>query len=183
MFLSSVLVISSQYSSALGYREFTQEGAMTISPFAAREGTGAPQWPIVKNVVVTSFRPVTSSSSHTRCRLKAKLENSPARYRPSIFNRLLVCDTKIRGSRKWGTASLRSRTCVKRNAVFGARFKGLSLYFLCQKGNLIRIKTGVDTYLIRIQARTRLSRYPPCDCSKKSHWTDNYYIASRYFQN
>ena len=48
LFLSSVLVISSQDSSALGHRKFTQEGAMTISPFAAREGTGAPQWPIVK---------------------------------------------------------------------------------------------------------------------------------------
>ena len=32
-----------------------------------------------------------------------------------------------------GPASLRSRTCVKRNAVFGARFKGLSLHFLNQK--------------------------------------------------
>ena len=48
LFLGSVLVISSQDSSALGYREFTQEGAMTISPFAAREGTSAPQWPIAK---------------------------------------------------------------------------------------------------------------------------------------
>ena len=48
LFLGSVLVISSQDSSALGYREFTQEGAMTTSPFAAREGTSAPQWPIVK---------------------------------------------------------------------------------------------------------------------------------------
>ena len=47
------------------------------------------------------------------------------------------------------------------NAVFGARFKGLSLYFLYQKGNLIRIKTGLDTYLIRIQTRTPPSRYPP----------------------
>ena len=64
-------------------------------------------------------------------------------------------------NRKGGTASLRLRTCVKRNAVFGARFKGLSLYFLYQKGNLIRIKTGLDTYLIRIQTRTPLSRYPP----------------------
>ena len=45
-----------------------------------------------------------------------------------------------RKNRKGGTASLRSRTCVKRNAVFGARFKGLSLYFLSQNGNLIRIK-------------------------------------------
>ena len=59
LFLGSILVISSQDSSALGYREFTQEGAMTISPFAAREGTSAPQWPNVKNVVVTSFRPVS----------------------------------------------------------------------------------------------------------------------------
>ena len=46
--LGSILVISSQDSSALGYREFTQEGAMTISPFAAREGTSGPQWPNVK---------------------------------------------------------------------------------------------------------------------------------------
>ena len=66
-----------------------------------------------------------------------------------------------------GTASLRSRTCVKRNAVFGARFKGLSLESLYQKGNLIRIKTGLDAYLIRIQPRTPLSRYPPYDYSKR----------------
>ena len=33
-------------------------------------------------------------------------------------------------NRKGGPASLRSRTCVKRKAAFGARFKGLSLYFL-----------------------------------------------------
>ena len=72
-----------------------------------------------------------------------------------------------RNNRKGGTASLRSRTCVKRNAVFGARFKGLSLYFLYQKRNLIRIKMGLDTYLIRIQTRTPLSRYPPYDCSKR----------------
>ena len=73
-----------------------------------------------------------------------------------------------RNNRK-GAASLRSRTCVKRNAVFGAHFKGLSLYFLDQKGNLIRIKTGLvhlDTYLRRIQTRTPLSRYPPYDDSK-----------------
>ena len=62
-----------------------------------------------------------------------------------------------RNNRKGGTASLRSRTCVKRNVVFGARFKGLSLYFLYQKGTLIRIKMGLDTYLIRIQTPT------PCD--------------------
>ena len=48
LFLGSILVISSQDSSALGYREFTQEGQMTISPFAAREGTSAPQWPNAK---------------------------------------------------------------------------------------------------------------------------------------
>ena len=68
-------------------------------------------------------------------------------------------------NRKASTASLCSRTCVKRNAVFGARFKGLSLYFLSQKGNLIRIKMGLDTYLIRIQTRTPLSRHPPYDYS------------------
>ena len=66
-----------------------------------------------------------------------------------------------RNNQKGGTASLRSRTCVKRNAVSGARFKGLSLHFLYQKGNLIRIKTGLDTYLIRIQTRTPLVTVPP----------------------
>ena len=40
-----------------------------------------------------------------------------------------------RNNRKGGTASLRSQACVKRSAVFGARFKGLSLYFLYQKRN------------------------------------------------
>ena len=69
LLLGSILVVSAQDSSALAYREFTQEDAMTISPFAAREGTSAPQWPNVKKkVVVTSFRPVTSSPSHIRCR-------------------------------------------------------------------------------------------------------------------
>ena len=48
LFLGSILDISSQDSSALGYREFTQEGPMTISPYAAREGTSTPQWPNVK---------------------------------------------------------------------------------------------------------------------------------------
>ena len=62
-----------------------------------------------------------------------------------------------RNNRKGGTASLRSRTCVKRNAVFGARFKGLSLYFLCQRGNLIRIKTGLDTYIWYVSRPV-----PPC---------------------
>ena len=76
-----------------------------------------------------------------------------------------------RRNRKGGTASLRSRTCVKRNAVFGALFKGLSLYFLYKKGNLIRIKTGLDTYLIRIQTRTPLSRYPPYDYSNSCNQT------------
>ena len=51
---------------------------------------------------------------------------------------------------------------------FFARFKGFSLYFLYQQGNLIRIKTGLDTYLIRIQTRTPLSWYPPYDYSKSN---------------
>ena len=72
----------------------------------------------------------------------------------------------FRNNRIGGTTSLRSRTCVKRSAVFGAHFKSLSLYFLYQKGNLIRIKTGLNTYLIRIQTRIPLSRYPPYDYSK-----------------
>ena len=74
----------------------------------------------------------------------------------------------VRNNRKGGTASLRSRTCVKRNVAFGARFKGLFLYFLYQNGKLIRIKTGLDTYLIRIQTRTPLWRYPPYDYSNLS---------------
>ena len=73
-----------------------------------------------------------------------------------------------RNNRKGGTASLRSRTCVKRNVVSGARFKGLSLYFIYQQRNLIRIKTGLDTYLIRIQTRTPLPRYPPYDYSNRN---------------
>ena len=82
LFLGSFLVVASHWqdSSARGYREFTQEGAMTISPFAAREGTSAPQWPNVKNDVVTSFRPVPSSSSHTRCRMVRI--RSPAKLGP-----------------------------------------------------------------------------------------------------
>ena len=45
--------------------------------------------------------------------------------------------------------------------MFGACFKGFSLYFRSRKRNLICIKTGLDTYLIRIQICTPLSRYPP----------------------
>ena len=82
-----------------------------------------------------------------------------------------------RNNRKGGTAGLRSRTCVKRNAVFSARFQGLSLYFLYQKENLIRIKTGLDTYLIRIQTRTPLSRCPLYDC----HWSKKHYTHNFYF--
>ena len=67
----------------------------------------------------------------------------------------LFCSEESKG----GAASLRSRRCVKRNAVFDAGFKGFSLYCLYQKGNLIRVKTSFDTYLIRIQTRTPLSRY------------------------
>ena len=66
-----------------------------------------------------------------------------------------------RNDRKRGTASLRSRTCAKRNAVFGARFKSLFLHFLNQKGNPIRIKTGLETYLICIQTRTPPVTVPP----------------------
>ena len=54
-------------------------------------------------------------------------------FRVSTVHTHTICVAMIlfsRNNRKGGTASLRSRTCVKRNAVFGARFKGLSLYFL-----------------------------------------------------
>ena len=56
LFLGSVLAISSQDSSALGYRKFTQKGAMTISPFAAREGTSAPQWTDSANDFLSNLR-------------------------------------------------------------------------------------------------------------------------------
>ena len=88
--------------------------------------------------------------------------SSPAKLKPWSE---LTAKMVIRNNRKGGTATLRSRTCVKRNVAFGARFKGLSLYFLYQNGKLIRIKTGLDTYLIRIQTRTPLWRYPPYDYS------------------
>ena len=39
--------------------------------------------------------------------------------------------------------------------------------FLYQKGNLTRIRTGLDAYPTRIQTHTPLSRYPPYDYSKK----------------
>ena len=65
-----------------------------------------------------------------------------------------------------GTASLRSRTCVKRNAVFGARFEGLSLCSLYQKRES-------DTYQNRLGyiSDTYLRPYlpvtvPPYDYSK-----------------
>ena len=40
--------------------------------------------------------------------------------------------------------------------MFRARFRGLSLYLLYQKGNLIRIKMGLDTYLIDNRQITHL---------------------------
>ena len=69
----------------------------------------------------------------------------PPRYWPSWQERpwearksLWLIWSCFRTNRKGGTASLRSRTWVKRNAVFGARFKGLSLHFLYQKGSLVQ---------------------------------------------
>ena len=78
------------------------------------------------------------------------------RHRFSRFYFAAIRPTYVGIIERGGTASLRSRTCVKRNVVYGARFKGLSLYFLYQKENLIRIKMGLDTYPIRIQTRTPL---------------------------
>ena len=114
---------------------------------------------------------------------KIKAQNSRAKFR-SIFREKIRSSKKtsscqlrsadvnpksgqkgakhvFRNNRKGGTASLRSRTCINRNAVFSAHFKGLSLYFLYQKGNLILTKTGLDTYLIRIQTRTPPVTVPP----------------------
>ena len=56
--------------------------------------------------------------------------------------------TTPRNNRKGGTACLRSRKCVKRNAVFGAHFKGLSLFFLYHKSDTYQNGLGYisDTY-------------------------------------
>ena len=78
------------------------------------------------------------------------------RFHAEACRRMVL--SKSQNNRKGGTASLCSRTCVKRNAVFSARFKGLSLHFRYQKGHLIRIKAGLDTCLIRIQTRAPLSQ-------------------------
>ena len=67
-----------------------------------------------------------------------------------------------------GTASLRSRTCVKRNAVFGARFKGLSLHFLYKRQS--------DTYQdgLGYISDTYPNPYPPVTVSP--YWeTDDFY--------
>ena len=83
LFLGSILVISSQDSSALGYQEFTQEGAMTIIPFAAREGTSAPQWPNVKkccrHLVPSSDLFVQSYAVPTLCRRTSPAKGSLAK--------------------------------------------------------------------------------------------------------
>ena len=65
--------------------------------------------------------------------------NHPVCHSPTLIGKIERGDT----------ASLRSRTCVKRNAVFGARFKGLSLYVLYQKGNLIQKRLGVHKIFVR----------------------------------
>ena len=72
-------------------------------------------------------------------------ENDDHWKRPRASKRHFLYSLIFLNNRKGGTTSLLSRTCVERNAMFVARFKGLSLYFLCQKGNLVRIKTGLDT--------------------------------------
>ena len=55
-----------------------------------------------------------------------------------------------RNNRKGGTASLRSRTCLKRNAVFGARFKGFFFVFSISKRESDTYQNGLgyisDTY-------------------------------------
>ena len=44
-------------------------------------------------------------------------------------------------------------------------YGSFSVFPIYQTGNLIRIKMGLDAYLIRIQTRTPLSRHPPYDYS------------------
>ena len=103
---------------------------------------------------------------------EASSTKTPPQISPSNFTTTfwVVAGPTNRSNRKGGTASLRARTCVKRNFVFGARFKGLPLHFLYQRRNLIRVKTGLDTCPIRIQTRTPLSRCPPYDYSKQILW-------------
>ena len=65
------------------------------------------------------------------------------------------------GCRKLTFAHARqAQRCVR------CTFQGSFSVFSLPKGNLIRIETGLDTFLIRIQTRTPLSRYPPYDHSK-----------------
>ena len=96
---------------------------------------------------------------------------SPVAAREIQISRTEFCGAK---STKWPTPNLeqskggyrkltfaharQAQRCVRRT------FKGLALYRLYQKKD-IHIKTGLDTYLIRIQTRTPLSRYPPYDDS------------------
>ena len=72
-----------------------------------------------------------------------------------------------RNNRKGGTASLRSRTCVKRNAAFGARFKGLSLYFYIKMGNWYVSKRAWIHIWYVSKPVPPLWRYPPYDYSKE----------------
>ena len=121
---------------------------------------------------------MTSTLQKSKCcsaTSAAQLSKDCSASQTSVFAGGMLRGGVYRNNRKGGTASLRSRTCVKRNAAFGARFKDLSLYFLYQQGHLIRIKTGLDTYLIRIQTRTPLSRYPrDCEVSETEHFKRDY---------
>ena len=78
---------------------------------------------------------------------KGSIEPSRKFYRiPKRFYRTPF----YRNNRKGGTASLHSRTCVKRNVAFGARFKGLSLYFLYQKSGGVRVRFWVRFQAVKV---------------------------------
>ena len=62
-------------------------------------------------------------------------KSRPYRCQPERTVQLRFLRRDIGIIERGGTASLRSRTCVKRNVAFGARFKGLSLYFYIKMGN------------------------------------------------
>ena len=81
-----------------------------------------------------NFHPPKSSfSTHFQSTLR-RLTATYSPHRQKITDRTFsISANNHRNNRKGGTASLRSRTCVKRNAVFGAHFKGLSLYFYIKK--------------------------------------------------
>ena len=87
-------------------------------------------------------------SESAKCRF-SKCHFSKCRFSVGIIER------EVPQAFVWARASSATLCSVHVFWVFLCNFS------LCQKGNLTRNKTGLDTYLMRIQTCTPLSRYPP----------------------